>query len=152
MMQVQTAGYVLAFDVGTRMIGIAIGHRATGMARALTTMNNADGRFDWTMLDNLVKEWQPLAFVVGLPLALDGSDQEMTRVARAFAGKLHQRYQRNVHEVDERYTSKEAARRFATQRAQGAARRKHGADIDALAAQIILESWFSLPAPSSIAS
>lgn len=139
------AGYVLAFDVGTRMIGVAIGHPITGSARALTTITVGHGRVDWNAIDHLVKDWQPEAFVIGLPLALDGSEQEMTRHARSFGEQLRQRYARRVHESDERYTSKEAARRFAQQRAQGTAKRKHGADIDALAAQIILESWLAHP-------
>ncbi len=139
------AGYLLAFDVGTRMIGVAIGHPLTRTARALTTVQVHHGSVDWKAIDGLVKEWQPVAFVVGLPLALDGSEQEMTGHARRFGDQLRQRYARAVHESDERYTSKEAARRFASQRAQGTAKRKHGADIDALAAQIILESWLEHP-------
>lgn len=140
-----TAGYLLAFDVGTRMIGVAIGHPLTGTARALATVNVRQGKVDWNAIDGLVREWQPVAFVIGLPLALDGGEQEMTGHARAFGARLGQRYARPVHESDERFTSKEAARRFAAQRADGTAKRKHGAAIDALAAQIILESWFSSP-------
>lgn len=139
------AGYLLAFDVGTRMCGVAIGHPITGTARALTTIKVNHGTVDWPAIDTLISEWQPVAFVVGLPLALDGSDQEMTRHARRFSEQLRQRYSRVVHESDERFTSKEAARRFARQRAEGTARRKHGAEIDALAAQIILESWLEHP-------
>lgn len=141
----EPAGYLLAFDVGTRMLGVAIGHPLTGTARALATVNVHHGKVDWNAIDGLVREWQPVAFVIGLPLALDGSEQEMTGRARNFGAQLGRRYDRVVHESDERFTSKEAARRFATQRAQGSARRKHGAAIDALAAQIILESWFSIP-------
>ena len=140
-----SAGYLLAFDVGTRMFGVAIGHPLTGMARPLATVRVHHGQVDWKAIDTLVDEWQPVAFVVGLPLALDGGEQEMTGHARAFGTQLTLRYSRPVHESDERFTSKEAARRFAAQRAQGSAKRKHGADIDALAAQIILESWLACP-------
>lgn len=146
------AGYVLAFDVGTRTIGVAIGHPITGSARALSTVSVSHGRIDWTAIDTLIKEWEPVAFVVGLPLALDGSEQPMTQTARAFGEQLRQRYARSVHESDERFTSKEAARRFAQQRAQGTAKRKHGADIDALAAQIILESWLAHPDPEAFSA
>lgn len=139
------AGYLLAFDVGTRTIGVAIGHPVTSSARALSTIAVGHGGIDWAAVDNLIKEWEPVAFVIGLPLALDGSEQPMTRHARAFGEQLRQRYARSVYESDERFTSKEAARRFAQQRAQGTAKRKHGAEIDALAAQIILESWLAHP-------
>lgn len=131
------------------MFGVAIGHRDTGMARALTTLTARAGQPDWLELDRLVKEWQPVAFVVGLPLTAEGGEQEMSRLARSFTAALRSRHARPVHEVDERFTSKEAARRFASQRAQGTAKRKHGAEVDALAAQIILETWFSLPEAES---
>ena len=127
----------LAFDVGTRVIGVAIGNRLSGSARALTTL----APDDWPRVDALVAEWRPDALVVGLPLTLDGGEQAMSQRARAFATQLEQRYRRPVHLVDERNTSREAARRFAQQRASGAAKRKDAADIDALAAAIILEAW-----------
>jgi putative Holliday junction resolvase len=130
-------GTVLAFDVGTRIIGTAIGNPLSG-ARALGTLPSGD----WKRLDALVADWQPQHFVVGLPLALDGGEQPMTRIAREFAVALERRYARPVHLADERHTSREAARRFAERRASGAAKRKDAAAIDALAAQIILESWF----------
>ena len=109
----------LAFDVGTRVIGVAIGNRLSGSARALTTL----APDDWPRLDALVAEWRPDAFVVGLPLTLDGGEQAMSKRARAFATQLERRYPRPVHLVDERNTSREAARRFAQQRASGAAKR-----------------------------
>ena len=134
-------GSALAFDFGTRLIGVAIGHRISASARALTTLPNGD----WARLDVLVAEWRPEHLVVGLPLALDGSEQPMSRAAREFATALGRRYARSVHLVDERYSSGEAASRFAAQRASGAARRKDAAAIDALAAQVILESWLAQP-------
>lgn len=134
-------GTILAFDYGTRIIGIAVGNRFTASARALTTVANGD----WTRLDRLIAEWQPERLVVGLPLALDGSEQAMSRAARAFAAELGARCQRRVDLVDERHTSAEAARRFAERRARGAVKRKDAADIDAVAAEIILESWLAQP-------
>ena len=127
----------LAFDVGTRVIGVAIGNRLSGSARALTTLVPDD----WPRLDALVADWHPDALVVGLPLTLEGGEQPMSERARAFANQLQQRYRLPVHLVDERNTSREAARRFALQRARGAAKRKDAAEIDALAAAIILEAW-----------
>jgi putative Holliday junction resolvase len=130
---------ILAFDCGTRLVGVAIGNRLTASARALTVLPAGD----WARLDALVADWRPGHFVVGLPLALDGGEQPMTRAARAFAAELQRRYAGAVHLVDERHTSNEAARRFAAQRARGTAKRKDAAAIDALAAQIILEAWLA---------
>ncbi|MEO7431093.1 MAG: Holliday junction resolvase RuvX [Dokdonella sp.] len=132
-------GSALAFDFGTRLIGVAVGHRIDASARALTTFTNGD----WTRLDAIVADWRPEHLVVGLPLALDGSEQTVSRMAREFAAALTRRYALATHLVDERHTSQEAASRFAGQRARGTARRKDAAAIDALAAQIILESWLA---------
>ncbi|MGA9422564.1 MAG: Holliday junction resolvase RuvX [Rhodanobacteraceae bacterium] len=140
---------VLGFDVGTRVIGVAVGNRLLGMARGLATLMNRNGVPDWSRLDPLVRQWQPQAFVIGLPLTFDGEEQSMTRVAREFAVALEQRYATPVHAVDERCTSREASRRFALRRAQGKARRKDAADIDAVAAEVILEAWFAETADAS---
>lgn len=139
-------GNVLAFDVGTRLVGIAIGNRLTASARALAAVANGD----WARFDALVEEWRPDCLVVGLPLALDGTEQPMTRIAREFAVALERRYRRPVRLVDERHSSREAARRFAARRARGTARRKDAAAIDALAAEVILEAWFADGASSTI--
>lgn len=133
------SGTLLAFDYGSRLIGVAVGNRLTASARALDVIANGN----WAALDALVAEWQPQHFVVGLPLALDGSEQPMTRAARQFAAALSRRYARAAELIDERHTSQEASRRFADRRAHGAAKRKDAARIDALAAQIILETWLA---------
>ncbi|MBX3701169.1 MAG: Holliday junction resolvase RuvX [Dokdonella sp.] len=132
-------GPVLAFDVGTRRIGVAIGHPLGAGARALRTLASDD----WSGLDALISDWQPQQFVVGLPLTLDGGEQPMSRRAREFARALEKRYARNVHLADERGSSQEAARRFARERASGAARRKDAAELDAVAAAVILDQWFA---------
>ena len=132
---------VLGFDFGTRIIGVAVGNRLTG-ARALTTVGNGDAP-DWQRLDALIGEWRPATLIVGLPRMLDGSEQAMSRAARAFGDALAGRYGIKVALVDERLTSHEAGRRFAARRAAGSAKRKHAAEIDAIAAEVILENWLA---------
>jgi putative Holliday junction resolvase len=95
----------------------------------------------WHRLGTLLREWHPDALLVGLPLNLDDSEQHNSRAARAFAAELEQRYGLPVRLVDERHSSQEAAQRFAARRAGGAARRKHAAALDAVAAEIIVERW-----------
>lgn len=141
-------GNLLAFDVGSRLIGVALGNRLTASARALVAVAGGD----WPRIDALVAEWRPDRFVVGLPLGLDGGEQPMTRVAREFARALERRHARPVDLVDERHSSREAARRFAERRASGTAKRKHAADIDALAAAVILERWLAGGASSTTTS
>lgn len=138
---------VLGFDVGTRLIGVAIGNRITGAARALDVVPVRDGVADWSRLDTLIRTWQPQALVVGLPLALDGSRQPMTRTARRFAARLSERYGLPTNFADERHSSQEAARRFALQRRNGLKRRRDGAKVDAEAAAVIVETWLGTAAP-----
>jgi len=134
-------GCILGFDYGTRMIGVAAGNRISASAQSLQALPAKGGEPDWQRVDALLAEWKPDALIVGLPLTLDGGEQAVTRGARGFAQKLHARYELPVHLVDERHTSQEAARRFAEQRAAGLQRRRHAANLDSLAAVVILESW-----------
>ncbi|MEW9573716.1 Holliday junction resolvase RuvX [Rhodanobacter sp. Si-c] len=137
------------FDVGSKLIGVAVGHRLAASARALGTVAMRDGAPDWSALDALRAQWLPETLVVGLPLTLDGGDQPATRRARRFAEQLKSRYDTAVTLVDERHSSQEAARRFAAARAAGLKRRRDAATIDAEAAAVILERWLTAaPFPS----
>lgn len=139
---------VLGFDVGSKLIGVAVGNRITASARALAVVPVRDSGPDWAQLDNLHRQWQPDTLVVGLPLALDGTVQPATRLARRFAEHLRERYQAPVALVDEQHSSQEAAQRFAQARATGTKRRSDAANIDAEAAAVILERWLAV-APAS---
>ena len=83
---------LMGFDFGTRSIGIATGQEITGTASPLTSLKANDGIPDWSQLEKLLKEWQPDLLVVGLPLNMDGTEQEMTVRARKFGQRLHGRF------------------------------------------------------------
>ena len=134
---------VFGFDVGTRLIGVAVGNRFTGSARGLAAIAVRDGAPDWARLDALRKEWQPDTLVIGLPLTLEGDEQPASKTARRFADKLAQRYQLPIALTDERYSSQEAAQRFASARAAGLKKKSDAATIDAEAAAVILERWLA---------
>lgn len=117
----------LAFDFGTKRIGVATGNTLSGSAQALQTVAaEGDARFE--AIGRLIREWQPSALVVGVPFHPDGAAHDNTERARRFARQLHGRFKLPVHEVDERYTTTEA-------HASGAR------DIDAESAAIILEQF-----------
>jgi putative Holliday junction resolvase len=140
---------VLGFDYGSRLLGVAVGNRFTGLARALAAIPVRDGEPDWQKLDALRQEWAPDTLIVGLPLTLEGAEQAASRGARRLAERLHQRYGLPVALVDERHSSQEAARRFADARKAGLKKRGDAAAIDAEAAAVILEHWLAQPAPST---
>lgn len=139
---------VLGFDVGSKLIGVAVGNRITQSARALATVAMRDGQPYWDMLDRLRREWLPEQLIVGLPLTLDGAEQAASKLARRFAGALEQRYGTAAVLVDERHSSREAAGRFADARASGLKRRRDSALIDAEAAAVILERWLAESGPA----
>ena len=141
---------LLAIDFGLRRIGIATAVLMTRTASPLTTLPAADGEPEWGKLDSLVKEWQPDLIVVGLPYNSDGSWSEMGSLAQDFAAKLQHRYKLPVDLIDERYTSAEAGSLLKEQRRQGIRNKKlHKEDVDALAAQLIAESWMNSAAQRS---
>jgi len=96
---------ILAFDYGTRRIGVAVGNTETRVSQALKTITvtSTDGLFQ--EIDSLLKEWQPDQLVVGLPTHPDGAEHEMTQKARRFGNQLQGRFHLPVEWVDERYTS-----------------------------------------------
>jgi len=135
---------LLAFDFGTKSIGVAVGQQLTGTARPLTALKAQDGVPDWTLIERLLLEWQPQQVVVGLPLNMDGSEQPLTARARKFANRLHGRFGVQVVLHDERLSTVEAR---ADLFARGGYKALTKGSVDSLSAVIILESWFeNLPA------
>jgi len=125
------AEIVMGFDFGTSKIGVAVGQAITGTATPLTILKARDGIPDWQQVEKLIKEWQPSKLVVGLPLNMDDTPSEMSRLAEKFARKLSGRFNLPSETVDERLSSFEAANRSEGEKL-----------IDAIAAQLILETYF----------
>lgn len=134
------SGTLLGFDFGHRRIGVAVGQTLTGSANALAVVSVAD-KPDWQTIAGIIDEWKPAGLVVGLPLAADGGETDMSADARRFARRLQGRYGIPVFFEDERLTSFSAEERFVSARARRGMRRKEAALKDAMAAQIILENW-----------
>lgn len=126
----------LGFDYGFKRIGVAVGQELTGTATALANVRATDGKPDWEAISKLIEQWQPDEVVVGLPLNMDGSSSELSQRAQRFGNQLHGRYNLRAHMMDERLSSLEAEREL-----QGRSRKIQAADIDKVAAKIILESW-----------
>jgi putative Holliday junction resolvase len=136
---------VLGFDVGAKRIGVAVGNSISMSAREVGVLDMRESGPDWPQLDRWMREWRPDALVVGDPLTLDGGDQSSRQRARRFAGEVATRYGVPVEQVDERASSIEAAQRFAEGRRAGARKRHQAAQLDALAAVIIVERWLAEP-------
>jgi putative holliday junction resolvase len=132
-------GTVLAFDFGTRRIGVAVGEMMLGTARPLTTISAEANDIRFNAIAKLIGEWSPTRLVVGLPLSLDGEANEMTERCRRFARQLEGRFRLSVVLVDERLTSASADEHL---RDQGRNWRSRKEVVDAEAAAILLQSHF----------
>jgi putative Holliday junction resolvase len=138
---------VLAFDFGEKRIGVAVGDSALRIAHPLTTIHAEDNATRFAEIGKLIDEWRPLRLIVGLPMHADGTEHEVSRLARRFAHRLEGRFGRPVELVDERLTSVAAESRL---RESGARRGEIQASLDAAAAREILDSYFAAAQRSSL--
>ena len=129
---------LLGFDYGSKQIGVAVGQVITGQARELCILKAQNGVPDWQKVETLIKEWQPDAIVVGLPLNMDGTKSEMSDRAEKFARRLNGRFNLPVHTHDERLTTDERKGQPPRRRPT---RRSRERPVDALAAALLLQGW-----------
>ena len=123
---------VMAFDYGTRRVGVAVGNSVTGLGQALKTIAAPTSDSLFKEVETLIREWQPERLVVGKPLHPDGAEHEMTSKAVRFGNQLHGRFQLEVEWVDERYSSAVL---------EGDAQMQD--NLDAHSAALLLEQYFS---------
>jgi putative holliday junction resolvase len=132
-------GTVLAFDFGTRRIGVAVGNTVVRVAHPLTTITGEAKAPRFQAIAALLDEWQPNLLVVGRPVHADGREHEMTALADRFARQLEARFGLAMARVDERFTTLGAKSALAAEDVHASER---DAGRDAMAAQLILQSWF----------
>jgi putative Holliday junction resolvase len=131
---------LLAFDFGEKRVGVAVGELEVGIAHPLATIDAEDNAARFAAITRLVDEWHPSRFVVGLPMHADGTEHELSRLARRFAQRLEGRYGIAVALVDERLTSRAAEERL---RESGVGSRRIQQSLDAAAACEILNAFFA---------
>ena len=123
---------VMAFDYGTRRVGVAVGNSVTQLGQALKTIGATNSEILFQEVASLLQEWQPDQLVVGRPVHPDGNPHEMTAKATRFRNQLHGRFALPVSWVDERYTSAIL---------EGDAKMRD--NLDAHSAVLILEQYFA---------
>ena len=137
------SGTLLAFDFGTKRIGIAVGNTLLRRANPLITINVEKTEARFAAIAALLNEWQPSALVVGLPSNDDGTPHELTALCRRFANRLKGRFNLPTILLDERYTSLAASVQLNEEGIHGM---KQKTLIDQYAAQQILQAYFDEPA------
>jgi putative Holliday junction resolvase len=132
---------LLAFDFGTRRIGVATANLETRTASPLTTLR-VERDLPWAELDRILADWRPAQLVVGVPEGEGAA--AVARRARQFAAALGNRYALPVATVDETLTSVEAETTLAENRRSGYLRRRVGRGrVDRVAACLIAEQWIN---------
>ena len=125
---------ILAFDYGTKHIGVAVGQTITGTSSPLTILNvQREGPDIWRTIVQLVEEWKPDRLLVGQPLNMDGTPSEMMKKVNKFYIKFQAQTDIPCELVDERLTSFEAKQLLEPD--------SKPIRIDDLAAKIFLDTW-----------
>lgn len=130
---------LLGFDFGKKYIGVAVGQEITGSASPLGSVKAKDGIPNWQEMTKFFNEWQPDFVVVGLPLNMDGSEQQLTLDAKKFGNRLANQFKITVEFQDERLTTADAKERLFE---RGGYRNLKKDNIDAESARLIIESYF----------
>ena len=125
---------ILAFDFGTKKIGIAVGQTITKSSSPLAVVFNKDNRINWDQILEIINEWQPQLMLIGKPLNMDGTDSDIMKTVNNFFKKLNKTTNIPCEYVDERLTSFEAR--------QNLSEIKTGL-VDAHAAKILIDHWLT---------
>jgi putative holliday junction resolvase len=129
---------ILALDVGSRTLGLAVTDPLGITAQGLPTIRRKNRRADFAQLDSVVKKYDVKEFVVGYPLRLSGATGTQSEKMTVFAEQLRERYERPVHLWDERLTTAEAQRVL---RESEMSVKRRSEVVDQLAAVLILQSF-----------
>ncbi len=126
----------MGLDYGKRSIGVAIGQTITKTADPLKVVTAQKGVPNWAEMDELIKRYQPKALVLGWPLNMDGSEQNLTKAVAVFQKNLEKRYGLSCYTVDERLTTYEAKQLLGKKKG-------NKAEVDMMSAVLILEAWLN---------
>jgi len=130
---------VLAFDFGLKRIGVAVGQSLTKTAEPLPLLQAQNGAPQWEKIQQLIDEWKPNVLVVGVPVHMDGSEQDLTRFATRFGNRLNGRFNLPVTWIDERLSSYEAEAYLSDLNQQ---QLNDKLNVDSVSAMLILEQYF----------
>jgi putative Holliday junction resolvase len=131
-------GRIMALDVGSRTIGLAVTDPLGFTAQGLITIRRKNKRTDLAALREVIRNYGVVELVVGLPLRMSGAEGRQSERMREFVAVLEQNFDLPIHLWDERLTSVEANRVL---RETDMSIKKRAAVVDQLAAVLILQNW-----------
>ena len=143
-------GRVIGVDLGSKTIGLALSDVERRIATPLTTLKRVKFGADAEALAAKAREFEALALVFGLPLALDGKDSPRAQATRAFVREFSRRYEWPLAFWDERMSTAAVTRDLI---ANDVSRARRAEVIDKMAAAYILQGALDrlarLAAPAS---
>jgi putative Holliday junction resolvase len=136
---IPTSGRILAIDWGEVRIGLALSDETQTLATPLDTLvRRAGKRFPMARLLDLVSAHLPVGIMVGLPLTLEGNEENSALAARQLAQDVAGRSRLPVEMWDERLST---ARALSAIQEQGGSTRGRKEAVDALAAAVMLQHF-----------
>jgi putative Holliday junction resolvase len=137
---------VLALDLGSKRIGVAVSDITGSVASPLTVLTRSRSRrHDHERIAALVRDEEAEMVVIGLPIHLSGAEGPAARAARTEAEALGTMIAVPIETFDERLTTVTAERALAEAGVRGPARRQL---VDKVAAAVILQSFLDRRAGS----
>tara|TARA_B100000700_G_C14535777_1_gene619683 strand:- start:56 stop:448 length:393 start_codon:yes stop_codon:yes gene_type:complete len=124
---------IVAFDFGTKKIGVAVGQTETFTSSPLQIIYNDHEKTNWNEISILIEEWNPDLILVGKPLNMDGTESDIMKKVDKFLNKLEKISKVQCEYVDERLTTFEAREMLGENKMD---------DVDAHAAKILIDNWF----------
>jgi len=124
---------IVAFDYGTKKIGVAVGQTETYTSSPLQIIYNEHEKTNWNEINILIDEWNPELILVGKPINMDGTESDIMKRVDNFFKKLEKISNVDCEYIDERLTTFEAKEILGESRM---------ADVDAHAAKILIDNWF----------
>ena len=100
-----TSQILIGLDVGYKTIGIAVSDRSFTIATPINTVNRKGTNKDLSKIKEYLNEYAIGGFIVGLPISLDGKENEQTMKIRKFSNQLQLFFSVPVEFWDERYSS-----------------------------------------------
>jgi putative Holliday junction resolvase len=129
---------VLALDMGEKRVGVAIGDTDSKIAFPISTISAEETLAGGPAFQRLIEDYEPELLVVGLPLSLDGKENQQARRVRLLAESVAKRAGLPLVYQDERLSSVEARR---TLREAGCTEREMRGKIDTIAASFVLRAY-----------
>ena len=128
-------GRRIAFDYGDVRIGVAVCDADTILSSPLAPLRSSDPNL-FLKIEELISEYQPVLFFVGLPLNMSGTSGDSAEKAKVFGSELSERFTIPVTFIDERLSTVTAQRKL---KDAGVSTRESKELIDSMAAVAILE-------------